>query len=368
MSRQEGDLGIPEEAAKSALCACYFGLLWDLNHIQATIERETTANDVNHLKQKVKLYMESMQEILMGSSVLLREEAFLCICDLLIGFSRRVAFRNGVLVPLAFQANMAMSEFLNEFVQNHVFVEDDEEEQDDHSKIKELHKRRNFLASFCKLIIYNVLPAKNGADVFKHYVHFYNHYGDIIKATLGKARENNKVNCAKSMAESLIIKFKEIRSLQNNESVINRQTVEFHSLKELAKRFALSFGLDALKNREAVTALHREGILLAVNPLENPDDPSGPPPNLPFLEILTEFSNKLLKQDKKVVLNYLDKRIEGAVPSSQAEEWQPLLVYRNSLVHGEGEVPVVPSKRPYARKRKAYGSDDDDDDDGADYV
>ena len=52
---------------------------------------------------------------------------------------------------------------------------------------------------------------------------------------------------------------------------------------------------------------------------------------------------------------------------SQAEEWQPLLVYRNSLVHGEGEVPVVPSKRPYARKRK-YGSDDDDDDDDADYV
>ena len=139
--------------------------------------------------------------------------------------------------------------------------------------------------------------------------------GDIIKATLGKARENNKVNCAKSMAESLIIKFKEIRQLQNNESVINRATVEFHSLKELAKRFALSFGLDALKNREAVTSLHREGILLAVNPLENPDDPTAPPPNLSFLEILTEFSNKLLKQDKKVVLNYLDKRIEGATPS-----------------------------------------------------
>ena len=67
------------------------------------------------------------------------------------------------------------------------------------------------------------------------------------------------------MAESLIIKFKEIRQLQDNESVINRQTVEFHSLKELAKRFALSFGLDALKNREAVTALHREGNLTNFN-------------------------------------------------------------------------------------------------------
>jgi cohesin complex subunit SA-1/2 len=33
-------------------------------------------------------------------------------------------------------------------------------------------------------------------------------------------------------------------------------------------RFALSFGLDAVKNREAVTALHREGILVAVNPVK----------------------------------------------------------------------------------------------------
>lgn len=80
-------------------------------------------------------------------------------------------------------------------------------------------------------------------------------------------------------------------------------------------RFALSFGLDAVKNRDAVTQLHREGILFAVNPLENPDDPVGPPPNLPFLEILSEFTNKLLKQDKKVVLDYLDKRIGSGMPS-----------------------------------------------------
>ena len=134
---------------------------------------------------------------------------------------------------------MAHCTLLNNFIQNHVFIDDDEEDQDDHSKIKglllfffreiifhenflrengftdklrlfvyihnflirqyifsftELHKRRNFLASFSKLIIYNVLPTKVGADVFKHYVVFYNHYGDIIKATLSKARENNKVS------------------------------------------------------------------------------------------------------------------------------------------------------------------------------
>ena len=40
--RQE--LRIPEEAAKSALCACYFGLLWDLYYIQNTTERDSTVS------------------------------------------------------------------------------------------------------------------------------------------------------------------------------------------------------------------------------------------------------------------------------------------------------------------------------------
>ncbi len=115
-----------------------------------------------------------------------------------------------------------------------------------------------------------------------------------------------------------------------------------------------------------MTQLHREGILFSVTPMENPDDPTGPPPNLAFLEVVTEFTNKLLKQDKKVVLNYLDKRIGSSMPSSHGEDWQPLVLYRNSLVHGEGELPTVQSKRPYGRKRKNADDDDEDDDEDDD--
>ena len=168
--------------------------------------------------------------------------------------------------------------------------------------------------------------------MLKHYVTFYNDYGDIIKATLGKARENNKTNCAKTMIQSLIYKFNE---LQQEQGVIERASEDFHAIKELAKRFSLSFGLDALKNREAVASLHREGILVAANPLENTREPGGAPPNLAFLEILTEFTGKLLKQDKKVVLGYLDKRVTGGLHGSRGEDWAPLHMYRNSLVHGE---------------------------------
>ena len=67
-------------------------------------------------------------------------------------------------------------------------------------------------------------------------------------------------------------------------------------------------------------------ILVAVNPLENPNDPAGAPPNIAFLEILTEFTGKLLKQDKKVVLNYLDKRVAGGVPNSRGEVMMIMIV------------------------------------------
>ena len=51
--------------------------------------------------------------------------------------------------------------------------------------------------------------------------------------------------------------------------------------------------------------------------------------------------------------------------SSHGEDWQPLTIYRNSLVFGEGEAPPAPAKRPYTRKRKV--DDDDEDDDDEDY-
>lgn len=52
-----------------------------------------------------------------------------------------------------------------------------------------------------------------------------------------------------------------------------------------------------------MAALHREGVLFAVGTDEGivQDDPSVPPPHVAFLEILAEFTNKLLKQDKRIV-------------------------------------------------------------------
>lgn len=104
------------------------------------------------------------------------------------------------------------------------------------------------------------------------------------------------------MAAALTQVFLDLRQhAGNNPNAFTKQDENFAALKELAKRFALSFGLDNMKNRDAVAALHREGIHFTFSNLDNPDNPLGPPPNLPFLEVLSEFSNKLIKQDKKTV-------------------------------------------------------------------
>lgn len=102
-----------------------------------------------------------------------------------------------------------------------------------------------------------------------------------------------------TMCLSLITVFKDIQS-NSNTGRVSKNSHEFTDLKELAKRFALSFGLDAVKNREAITAMHRAGILFGVT-IDALEDPSASPPCLLFLEILMEFTNKLLKQDKRVM-------------------------------------------------------------------
>lgn len=50
-----------------------------------------------------------------------------------------------------------------------------------------------------------------------------------------------------------------------------------------------------------ITPAFREGIVFSLTPMEDHNNPGGPPPNLSFLEILSEFTSKLMRQDKKTV-------------------------------------------------------------------
>jgi len=194
-----------------------------------------------------------------------------------------------------------------------------------------------------------------------NYMKFYNDYGDIIKATLSKAREINKVTCARTLCFALQTLFSDV--VQSQGGRVDPKSTEFGFIKDLARRFALSFGLDQTKNRDAVARLHIEGQMFAVNrtAVNVATDPHEPPPNFAFLEILAEFSAKLMKQDKKTVVSHLDKLIAENVMTQQVtDEWHALGTYRQSLLHGEEiektQAPVTkyasrkggPVKRPVA--------------------
>lgn len=129
--------------------------------------------------------------------------------------------------------------------------------------------------------------------------------------------------------------------LQDQGPNLDRTSSHVSGIKELARRFALTFGLDQIKTREAVATLHkwdlsafsslnwthqtdsenfkawlssclvfsssssssvnlRDGIEFAFK-YQNPRGPEFPPINLAFLEVLSEFSSKLIRQDKKTV-------------------------------------------------------------------
>lgn len=58
-----------------------------------------------------------------------------------------------------------------------MFLYTEGDEEDEANKIEALHKRRNLLAAFSKLIIYDIIDMPAAADIFKHYMKVsYGHY------------------------------------------------------------------------------------------------------------------------------------------------------------------------------------------------
>lgn len=120
---------------------------------------------------------------------------------------------------------------------------------------------------------------------------------------------------------------------QDSSNGVDFSCPSFANIKELARRFSLTFGWDQVKSRESIAMIHkyvpcsimlsmviafvsclfylfysvlfcfsfnREGIEFAFQGATGGDGKCLPP-NLSFLLIISEFSNKLLKPDKRLV-------------------------------------------------------------------
>ncbi|OWK60495.1 Cohesin subunit SA-2 [Lonchura striata] len=292
---ENGDM--PEQIVIHALQCTHYVILWQLAKVT---ESSSTKEDLLRLKKQMRVFCQICQHYLTNVNTAVKEQVSGCCCLESSNTVLLMQLENG-------------------------------QQDDEASKIEALHKRRNLLAAFCKLIVYTVVEMNTAADIFKQYMKYYNDYGDIIKETMSKTRQIDKIQCAKTLILSLQQLFNEM--IQENGYNFDRSSPTFSGIKELARRFALTFGLDQLKTREAIAMLHKDGIEFAFKE-PNPQGESHPPLNLAFLDILSEFSSKLLRQDKRTVYVYLEKFMTFQMSLRREDVWLPLMSYRNSLLAG----------------------------------
>uniref|UniRef100_A0A8C3ALF2 STAG2 cohesin complex component n=1 Tax=Cyclopterus lumpus TaxID=8103 RepID=A0A8C3ALF2_CYCLU len=318
---ENGDM--PEQIVIHSLQCTHYVILWNL---AKSSEGSSRKDDTVTLRKQMRAFCMMCQRYLTNVNTAVKEQAFTILCDLLLIFSHQmVSGGREHLEPLVYSSEDSLQSELTGTNAN------DGQQDDEAVKIEALHKRRNLLAAYCKLIIYCVVDMKTGADIFKQYMRYYNDYGDIIKETMSKTRQIDKIQCAKTLILSLQQLFNEM--LSDLGHGFDRSASSFCGIKELARRFSLTFGLDQVKTRDAIAMLHKDGIEFAFK------DPStqgegGPPLNLAFLDILSEFSSKLMKQDKRTVHMYLERFMTFQMALQREDCWLPLISYRNSLQAG----------------------------------
>uniref|UniRef100_A0A8D0AUJ1 Cohesin subunit SA n=1 Tax=Sander lucioperca TaxID=283035 RepID=A0A8D0AUJ1_SANLU len=289
---QNGDM--PEQIVIHAMQCTHYIILW---HLAKVSDGSSLKGDMVNLRKQMRAFCLMCQRYLNSINNAVKEQAFTILCDLLMIFSHQImSSGREQLEPLVYTPDSSLQADLLNFILDQVFIDQDDD--------------------------------NNSTGQSRSY---YNDYGDIIKDTLSKTRQIDKVQCAKTLVLSLQALFNEMLSeLGFN---VDRSTSAFCGIKELARRFSLTFGLDQLKTREAIAMLHKDGIEFAFKE-PSPQGQGSPPLNLAFLDILSEFSSKLIRQDRRSVHMYLERFMTVQMALQREDCWLPLISYRNSLQAG----------------------------------
>lgn len=353
----------PQVLLEVLQCLCY-SMLWSLNTSSETLTSKEKA-----VAQRLQLrqFCERSQRCVSHSDHSVRQQAFLGICDVLMAHSYQTNVWDPTSFgPLLYTPSPKLQRALSTFVCCHVFVAQqcDSQSRDTENieaeKLEDLHKRRILLAAFCKLIVHGVLEMSMAAEVFMYYVKYYNDFGDIIKETLCRTRQTDKTESTRTLVLSLQQLFMRLKQEQESGGRQHPGVQTFTSIKELARRFAITFG-DLIKFRECVVMIHRSGIDFVFQGFNQvPESPT--PVYLSFLTILSEFSSKLLKPDKKTMFCYLQKHTAEHIIDLREECWQPLGYYRASLLavaegedavsHASSDRKLQPNRSPFIKQKQ----------------
>ncbi|XP_063743447.1 cohesin subunit SA-2 isoform X2 [Eleginops maclovinus] len=357
LSVESSEGGAPPEVLLEELQCLSYCMIWSLNTSTDTL---TSREKAVTQRLQLRLFCERGHRCLSHSDPRVQQQAFLGVCDVLTAHSYQLqVWDPSCFGPLLYTPSPKLQRALSTFVCTHIFTGPDcdsqsgARESSEEEKLEDLHKRRNMLAAFCKLIVHGVLEMSMAAEVFMYYMKHYNEFGDIIKEALCRTRQIDKIESARTLVLCLQQLFARLKCEQESGGRAHPGVQTFTSIKELARRFALTFG-DQVKFRECVVMIHRNGIEFVFNEFSQTPETSTPP-YLSYLPILSEFSSKLLKLDKKTVFSYLQRHTAEHVIDLREECWQPLLYYRASLLaaaEGEDAVSHISSERkPYLPSR-----------------
>ncbi|XP_043393666.1 cohesin subunit SA-2 isoform X6 [Chelonia mydas] len=349
---------LPVQMILPALQCTYFALLWQL---ASAVERSSSKETLLALNRELRFFCQICACYLSHKDKDLSEKAFMILCDLLMILSHQSSGDDEAVGVLQYLPSTSLQSKMLLFIQDHVFTEEKEEIKDlteeeerekEGYKLNDLHRRRSLLAVYCKLIVFTVVEMSAAAEIYKHYMKTYNDFGDIIKETLSRTRHNNKIQSAKTLILCLQQLFQKHTETHGSTHSMDSS---FTNIKELGRRFSLTFGWDQVKSRESVAMIHKEGIEFAFQGAAGVEGKCLPP-NLSFLLIISEFSNKLLKPDKRLVYGYLQRYITEPA-SCRGDEWHPLVWYRNSLLANEDEEnSVISSLREWSTTSRSKTS------------
>jgi len=310
--------------------------------------------ELKSLRKQQKVYIRQLDDLLQFGSPEIKNEVFKIFCDFYMFFPKQLLNKEQKFGQIVCQPASDLQVRMRDYVISHVFNEvadedqsDDEndENEEDDSKAKELSEKRELLAGLCKLITYEIFDIRLAAPIYAQFVKAFADYSDIIKELMHRCKENDIIKFSKVLLYSLQQVFEELRDDENGE--IDTRSDDFIKVKDLAKKFALLLGVNtnADSTRKSTIIIHREGINYAFSyPVETTRDDQqvpGVPPNLLFFEILHEFSYKISKTDRKVVIKHLND-LAGDRLTTKGNDWSPLRAYRASLEGGvvSGETTV----------------------------
>ncbi|XP_022615887.1 cohesin subunit SA-2-like [Seriola dumerili] len=332
---------LDKELMVSALKCAALHLMWA--KVNAVNSKPDEA-ELKRLKKEVRSFCRVCQTCLSLNQTEIRDQAFELLCDLLLLYSLSSVRSDPTLQALVHLPSDSLRSELAAFLLDYIFTESEDAELDaegeEETKITLLQRKRNQLAGYCKLVIYGVLDLAAATDVFKHYSKYFKDFGDIIKETVNKSKLISPVQSAKTLCLSLQQLFSEMLTEDHSRQDLNE-------IRDLAKRLAMSFGVDLHRVRKPLVALHMDGMRFA---FRDPQEGEEQLPNVAFLEILSEFSFKLLLQDSAQLAALLKSECPSAALSRPSVRmYQRSLEARSSSRPREREQG---SDTPVAKRKK----------------